>query len=1205
MAPLVGAPVAAEHVAAAGGPSTRFKRTISVDALSDYSTTSSVVQANYYRKCMPTTIKWLQFVGLFMLLMVWFLPARIPVIMDVYDHKMFVEKSLFGVWCPAAFTFFEAVGAGGASGLQFGAVILLLDIAAWIVVGIILIRFFWNRTDDEATSTAATWWNCCAGNCFLALHYIQVIWVGVGMLIWFVMTSPFILPVRVTKDREPFPDDSMHRRMPYLGLAKHLIALSIYLSSLFIMRRWKKMVAEQDDYRTQFRNAYRRYFGDETKHGNYKGRDRKSGWLDDAGAAIAARWEALQDWAYATKDEEDGVPEKLDAETLGQEKAEDGYLNALWDMWQRDPETANLEAQNLPKNAEVEGQTIGAWFAAWGTGEKRPNLAERRRLRAELEQQKMNDNDFDAADYVEDMLNAEPEEFLTEPLRDENRHADRYVNRLRNRCRENDRMKGEDRNIGEAWEEFNGGINRFRPRTDKVVYRNGAFLDPELAAKGARRSTRAGGMEDSGMIDGGDNYEGGTMDYLWGMLGYTGRDSLQDQSPEEKQPLLADEDQEGASPDVPPPPAADVEAPPVEPQGPSFTVTGVGSAPLRTGTGGGNGADSSFGRESRSSITGSKTLRTSQTADGRPIVTLKDFAKLNRDRYDFEQMVPAVDRVAAAAAAIGHGAAADGATEANRDWGVGAVDPGPIDVFVEHRDLSRDGRTHRQRAVETANRVANAINHGGEQVEANADVLSLESYDSVGQHYNPWLISNPSHFNQWLDEKRISGYQSMHAPGDAPIGEGTYGRVWKYLDKNAANPDRAVRALKEIFVRSGAAEGFPTQALREIRVLKKVVHPNVVRLYEVCVGLNTTSSGAVVAAAGNEKEAGGGADLHEQQKKNGAGAGAAGAAAALAASQQLNLAHVYLVFEFLDHDLSGLLRHRRGFLEIAEAKCLALQMFDGLVYLHGKNILHRDLKLSNLLLSRSGELKIADFGLARYAHERDPAVAGNTMNSSGTIMGGANKQPAPHFTNRVVTLWYRAPELLLGCTQYGANVDCWAAGCVLAELLIGRPLFHVQHEQKALELIFERLGSPPKGYYTKTAKERILYPVANDGGTLANLVRMEDAAQHQSHPRIDEWLMAQHLQHRIPAAIKGRINPFSWALLQQDGKNPSDVFKQFFSLLRGLLAYDVEKRTTSEQAFNDAWFNAEAPLPCSRADLKLDMDESCHGYQKAKRSRRV
>jgi cyclin-dependent kinase 12/13 len=156
---------------------------------------------------------------------------------------------------------------------------------------------------------------------------------------------------------------------------------------------------------------------------------------------------------------------------------------------------------------------------------------------------------------------------------------------------------------------------------------------------------------------------------------------------------------------------------------------------------------------------------------------------------------------------------------------------------------------------------------------------------------------------------------------------------------------------------------------------------------------------------------------------------------------------LYLVFEYMEHDLAGLATspdikftepqvpkiprrcciassgltsaaHSHTAYAEMQVKCYMHQLLSGLEHCHDRGVLHRDIKGSNLLLDNNGMLKIADFGLASFF---DPNL----------------KQP---MTSRVVTLWYRPPELLLGATDYGVGVDLWSAGCILAELLAGRPI---------------------------------------------------------------------------------------------------------------------------------------------------------------------
>ncbi len=114
-----------------------------------------------------------------------------------------------------------------------------------------------------------------------------------------------------------------------------------------------------------------------------------------------------------------------------------------------------------------------------------------------------------------------------------------------------------------------------------------------------------------------------------------------------------------------------------------------------------------------------------------------------------------------------------------------------------------------------------------------------------------------------------------------------------------------------------------------------------------------------------------------------------------------------------------------------------LQITSATSYLHSNFILHRDLKTSNILLSNQGTIKLADFGMARYT-----------------------SNPPPRLTQLVVTLWYRAPELLLGSPEYGSEIDIWSLGCIFAELLTLIPLFQGKNEVSQVSLIFSFLGTP-------------------------------------------------------------------------------------------------------------------------------------------------
>ncbi|KAF5735335.1 Serine/threonine-protein kinase [Tripterygium wilfordii] len=154
---------------------------------------------------------------------------------------------------------------------------------------------------------------------------------------------------------------------------------------------------------------------------------------------------------------------------------------------------------------------------------------------------------------------------------------------------------------------------------------------------------------------------------------------------------------------------------------------------------------------------------------------------------------------------------------------------------------------------------------------------------------------------------------------------------------------------------------------------------------------------------------------------------------------------LYLVFDFMQSDLARVISRPEGGLTEPQIKCYMHQLLSGLQHCHDRGILHRDIKGSNLLIDKNGMLKIGDLGLANYYFPNA-------------------KRP---LTNRVVTLWYRAPELLLGSTDYGVGIDLWSAGCVLAEMFAGRPIMPGRTEVEQLHRIFKLCGTPSGEYWKK------------------------------------------------------------------------------------------------------------------------------------------
>ncbi|WJX44243.1 Mitogen-activated protein kinase ntf6 [Trifolium repens] len=144
---------------------------------------------------------------------------------------------------------------------------------------------------------------------------------------------------------------------------------------------------------------------------------------------------------------------------------------------------------------------------------------------------------------------------------------------------------------------------------------------------------------------------------------------------------------------------------------------------------------------------------------------------------------------------------------------------------------------------------------------------------------------------------------------------------------------------------------------------------------------------------------------------------------------------VYIVYELMDTDLHQIIQSNQALTD-EHCQYFLYQLLRGLKYIHSANVLHRDLKPSNLLLNANCDLKICDFGLARTTSETD------------------------FMTEYVVTRWYRAPELLLNCSEYTAAIDVWSVGCILMEILRREPLFPGKDYVQQLSLITELLGLP-------------------------------------------------------------------------------------------------------------------------------------------------
>ncbi|KAA8530963.1 hypothetical protein F0562_005670 [Nyssa sinensis] len=276
-------------------------------------------------------------------------------------------------------------------------------------------------------------------------------------------------------------------------------------------------------------------------------------------------------------------------------------------------------------------------------------------------------------------------------------------------------------------------------------------------------------------------------------------------------------------------------------------------------------------------------------------------------------------------------------------------------------------------------------NGGGGNVSQRITTKKIGA-DEIVDGWPKWLVDNiPREVLAGLVPKTADSYDKL-----AKVGQGTYSNVYKARERETGK----IVALKKVRFDTSEPESVKFMA-REIIILQKLDHPNIIKLE----GLATSR-------------------------------------------MQYSL---YLVFDFMQSDLSRIISHPDGRLTEPQVKCYMQQLLSGLQHCHERGILHRDIKGSNLLIDKSGMLKIADFGLANFFQPKQKRS----------------------LTSRVVTLWYRAPELLLGSTDYGVGIDLWSAGCLLAEMFIGRAIMPGRTEVEQLHRIFKLCGSPSEDYWKK------------------------------------------------------------------------------------------------------------------------------------------
>ena len=254
-----------------------------------------------------------------------------------------------------------------------------------------------------------------------------------------------------------------------------------------------------------------------------------------------------------------------------------------------------------------------------------------------------------------------------------------------------------------------------------------------------------------------------------------------------------------------------------------------------------------------------------------------------------------------------------------------------------------------------------------------------------------------------------------------------------------------------------------------------------------------------------------------------------------------------MVFEYAEYDLTGILETAEIRLSQDHIKSWSYQLLSGVHYMHTQRILHRDLKASNLLISKSGHLKIADWGLAR-----------------------SWSADMKRLTNLVITLWYRPPELLLGCHQYSSKIDMWSVGCIIAEMFRRAGFLKGSNEQHQLDLIFQTCGMPDEKDWP-------------DVHSMCPHFKNVDANQSSN----------KKYGRRIRETLKQQVHNRSW------------LTENAIKLIDHLLLINPHKRASAEEALDAAYFYDE-PVHKKADELNMSFNvHSVHEWEARKKQQDI
>lgn len=285
---------------------------------------------------------------------------------------------------------------------------------------------------------------------------------------------------------------------------------------------------------------------------------------------------------------------------------------------------------------------------------------------------------------------------------------------------------------------------------------------------------------------------------------------------------------------------------------------------------------------------------------------------------------------------------------------------------------------------------------------------------------------------------------------------------------------------------------------------------------------------------------------------------------------------IFMVFEYAEHDLLQIIHHHtqqpRHPIPPATIKSIMFQLLNGCQYLHTNWVLHRDLKPANIMVTSRGEVKIGDLGLARrFDKPLHSLFSGDKV---------------------VVTIWYRAPELILGSYHYTPAIDLWAVGCIFAELLSLRPIFKgeeakmdskktVPFQRNQMQKIVDIVGLPTRTKWPLLPT----MPEYNQLNTLQAPPHAQSHSHHYSHQHhsASGGLTASNLEKWYNTTISN-ASPAGSA-----GPSPTSLGPEGFKLLAGLLEYDPQKRLTAAQALQSTFFTTGERVNTNAfAGLKVD-----------------